>query len=156
MIIAALILFATQAQQVPNITKPQTQLVVGHATQQVSPIATPTHRTTPGLTKSSDIRSTVEFVMGSQEERVVQLQAKVSTLETNRSQIDRPDIDHLKTSRMHVIWVGSFLLGGVTFAITLIGYFRHFLWKSSLPWLREELRGNRHPPTASALDLTEL
>ena len=91
-------------------------------------------------------------MLGNQEKSVAVLEEKVKTLQRNRDLYDRPDIDSLKTSRIYVIWVGTF----VGFGLGLIGYFRRFFWKAALPWLREELRGNRHPPTADALDLTKL
>jgi len=94
----------------------------------------------------------MEHEIGGQGEALGVLKEKVSNLEEKREKVDRPDINSLQNSRLYVGWVISFVLLG----FGVIGYFHSFLWKSALPWLREELRGNRHPVTADSLDVKDL
>ena len=156
-----ILIFALQAQppvkpDVTSITKPQTTSMTPRNAGQAQPIQSTRHKTTPTLTPESDIRSSIGFVMGSQEEAVGGLKEKVITLQENREKYDRPDINDLKASRQHVEWTSSILAAVILTAISLIGYFRRFLWTSALPWLREELRGKRHPPNSDTLNLEDL
>lgn len=146
----ALVLQAPQHQG--PITTPQTQSVQKTAITQPPTIERGQNLTTPELTPETALHLQMEHEIGGQGVELGVLKEKLSSLEEKRDKTDRPDIDSLKTSRLYAGWVISFAALG--FAV--IAYFRSFLWRSALPWLREELRGNRHPATAASLDLKDL
>ncbi len=148
-----LLVFILQAPkpQAP-ITTPETQSVPKTIVTKPPLIEHERSVTTPALTPETALHLQMERDIGGQGVELGVLKEKLSNLDDKREKIDRPDIESLKTSRLYAGWVISFVVLG----FGAIAYFRSFLWRSALPLLREELRGNRHPPTVESLDLKEL
>jgi hypothetical protein len=144
----ALILQSPQHQE--QITTPHTQSVPNPAATKPPTIEGKQNLTTPEMTPATALH--FEHEITGQGMDLGTLKEKVAILEDKREKTDRPDINSLKTYRLYAGWIISFAVLG----LGVIAYFRSFLWRSTLPYLREELRGNRHPPTAANLDLTNL
>jgi hypothetical protein len=128
-----------------QITKPETTSVSQPQPTAPQSISKARHATTPALSPSSDIEASMEFVMGGQQEAMGNLKAQVSNLQENRERYDRPDINDLKSSRQHAEWTGSILFSVLVTALSLILYFKNFLWTASLPILRREIVGPQQP-----------
>jgi hypothetical protein len=123
-----------------DLTKPHTESVA-KPEPGVHPVLKATRpRTTPTLSEDSElqIHAGMERELGSQSEAVGEMKARVSSLEEHREKVDRPDISDLQTTREHFYWIASALF----FGGGLIWYFRKFLWTSSIPILRRELKIN--------------
>jgi hypothetical protein len=102
--------------------------------------------TTPNLSLDSDIQThmQIERDLGGQIEAMYDLKSKVSTLETDREKIDRPDIDGLKESRNHIVWTWGILVTifGTIFGTIffLASKFYNVIWADSIkPRLRKAL-----------------
>jgi hypothetical protein len=102
------------------------------------PILAPSaHETAPTLSPYSE-PSPFELgrEMGGQSEALGELRSQVSTLESDRQNVDRPDIESLQRTRWRweITWsITSSILG--TFIVTLLGAvwkFRKAIWKDML------------------------
>jgi hypothetical protein len=132
-----LILLQAPTTTASSLTKPQT-----HSLNEPKPESARSNlqvgqqtSSTSGLTVDSALNIGVQ--LGSQGESMGEIKEKVSQLERQRDAVDRPDINMLKASRVHVIYIVG-ILGGVAGFIWLI---RKPLWKSlAIPYLRKELQ----------------
>jgi hypothetical protein len=148
------ILLQVPKQGGTELTTPQTSSVPQQVTPS-KPAASVQQLTAPApssLSPDTQLHLAMEHELGGQQVALGELKAKVEELKEKREHTDRPDIDSLKSSRLYVGWAASFLGIG----LILVGYYKRFLWTAILPWLREELRGNRHPSTSETLNLTDL
>jgi hypothetical protein len=126
----------TTAKQASPIGTPRTTSVIQQSItpQNVSPIKGGTTITTPQLSIASQIQAAHE--LGSQEAQVGQLKEKITTLEKDREDFDRPDINGLKTDHKYVEWTFAILgtiLGTLFTALLML---RGFLRRALRPELR--------------------
>jgi hypothetical protein len=131
-----------------DLSTPQTTSV-RQSQQPASPspsLDKPKENTTPGLTAETALHLQMERELGGQAEAVGDLKARVSGLEDKRENHDRPDIDDLKTSRLHVLWTTS-ILGTVLATLLAVFFkFQKIIWGEVLrPRLVRELSGSGVP-----------
>lgn len=131
-----LLVFVLMLQTTKNsaqITTPATNSVPKATTEASAPPIGHQTRTTPNLSLDSGI---AHFEMGRelgiQGEAMGELKAKVAGLEEKREKSDRPDIDDLKSTQLHVIWTASLVgvfLSGVG---SIVWFLRKVIWQDVL------------------------
>jgi hypothetical protein len=143
-----LLVILFQVKQTQNtsvdITSPQVHSVRALPQKSAPNLSKPEANSTPTLTPETALHLEMEREIGGQEEAVGNLNARVGALEEKRDNHDRPDIDTLKTSRLHVLWTLTMLGTVIATIVGAILKFKEIIWSDIIrPRLKREIIGTQ-------------
>jgi hypothetical protein len=139
-----ILLLAFLLQGIANqgpLTKPQTSSVPDTLRQKPTvPVPMTRHdrtSTVGDLSPDTTLHLQMEHEIGGQGMELGTLKEKVSDLTSKRDNIDRPDIDSLKTTRLYV----SFAIAIIAPLLGFVVFRWKFFWKAILPHVRRDIFG---------------